>query len=197
MNAFFSSVYEWMFGCFSSPKSEARIDDSSSTTTSKRSELNEGNDDIRLVHDTRRQDSKEVKNVAVVDDEVQFVDLEAGIDDSSSTTTSKRSELNEGNDIIRLDHDTCRQDSKEVKNVAEVDDEVQFVDLEGLPDKILLEIFSLLDIRGVLQCGQVSNRLRDISNDKSLWQRVGCDRFLRSTQARTAHFQISVRTFIL
>ena len=143
MNAFFSSVYEWMFGCFSSPKSEARIDD------------------------------------------------------SSSTTTSKRSELNEGNDVIRLDHDTCRQDSKEVKNVAEVDDEVQFVDLEGLPDEILLEIFSLLDIRGVLQCGQVSNRLRDISNDKSLWQRVGCDRFLRSLQARTAHFQISVRTFIL
>jgi hypothetical protein len=26
-----------------------------------------------------------------------------------------------------------------------------------------------LDIKGVLQCGQVSNRLRDISNDKSLW----------------------------
>ena len=63
----------------------------------------------------------------------------------------------------------CRQDSKEVFH------------LEGLPNEILLKIFSLLDIRGVLQCGQVSNRLRAISNDKSLWQRVGCDRFLRST----------------
>ena len=28
---------------------------------------------FRLVHDTRRQDSKEVKNVAEEDDEVQFV----------------------------------------------------------------------------------------------------------------------------
>ena len=63
-----------MFGCFSSPKSsEAGIDDSSSTTMSKRSELNEGNNNIRLDHDTRRQDSKEVKNVDKDDDEVQFV----------------------------------------------------------------------------------------------------------------------------
>jgi hypothetical protein len=100
MNAFFNSVYEWMFGCFSSPKSS-----------------------------------------------------EAGIDDSSSTTMS-------------------------------------FFHLEGLPDEILLEIFSLLDIRGVLQCGQVSNRLRAISNDKSLWQKVGCDRFLRRTHApRMFRFQ--------
>ena len=100
MNAFFSSVYEWMFGCFSSPKSS-----------------------------------------------------EAGIEDSSSTTMS-------------------------------------FFHLEGLPDEILLEIFSLLDIRGVLQCGQVSNRLRAISNDKSLWQKVGCDRFLHRTHApRMFRFQ--------
>merc|ERR1712008_168656 len=69
----FTSVYEWMFGRFSSPKSEAGTDDSSSTTMFKRSELDEGNDDIRLVHDTRRQDSKEVKNVAEEDEEVQFV----------------------------------------------------------------------------------------------------------------------------
>ena len=100
MNAFFSSVYEWMFGCFSSPKSS-----------------------------------------------------EAGIDDSSSTTMS-------------------------------------FFHLEGLPDEILLEIFSLLDIRGVLQCGQVSNRLRAISNDKLLWQKVGCDRSLHRTLAlRMFRFQ--------
>ena len=38
-----------MFGRKSSPKSEAGTDDSSSTTMSKRSELNEGNDDIRYV----------------------------------------------------------------------------------------------------------------------------------------------------
>ena len=46
---------------------------------------------------------------------------------------------------------------------------LSFFYFEGLPDEILLKIFSLLDIKGVLQCGQVSKRLRDISNDHSLW----------------------------
>ena len=65
---------------------------------------------------------------------------------------------------------------------------LSFFHFEGLPDEILLKIFSLLDVRGVLQCGQVSNRLRAISNDKSLWQKVGCDRFLR--RAFRFHFLI-------
>ena len=46
---------------------------------------------------------------------------------------------------------------------------LSFFHLEGLPDEILLKIFSLLDIKGVLQCGQMSKRLRDVANDKSLW----------------------------
>ena len=46
---------------------------------------------------------------------------------------------------------------------------LSFFQLEGLPDEILLNIFSWLDIKGVLQCGQVSRRLRAISNDQSLW----------------------------
>ena len=49
---------------------------------------------------------------------------------------------------------------------------LSFFHLEGLPDEILLKIFSLLDIKGVLRCGQVSKRLRDISNDKSLWLKL-------------------------
>ena len=49
---------------------------------------------------------------------------------------------------------------------------LSFFHLEGLPDEILLKIFSLLDIKGVLQCGQVSNRLRDVSNDQSLWLKL-------------------------
>ena len=44
--------------------------------------------------------------------------------------------------------------------------------LEGLPDEIILEILSLLDIKGVLQCGQVSKRLRAIANDQSLWLKL-------------------------
>ena len=46
---------------------------------------------------------------------------------------------------------------------------LSFFQLEDLPNEILLNIFSWLDIKGVLQCGQVSRRLRAISNDQSLW----------------------------
>ena len=49
---------------------------------------------------------------------------------------------------------------------------LSFFHLEDLPNEILLEIFSLLDIKGVLQCGQVSKRLRAISNDQSLWLKL-------------------------
>ena len=49
---------------------------------------------------------------------------------------------------------------------------LSFFRLEDLPDEILLEIFSLLDIKGVLQCGQVSKRLRAISNDQCLWLKL-------------------------
>ena len=49
---------------------------------------------------------------------------------------------------------------------------LSFLQFEGLPDEILLKIVSLLDINGVLQCGQVSTRLRAISNDRSLWLKL-------------------------
>ena len=49
---------------------------------------------------------------------------------------------------------------------------LSFFHLEGLPNEILLEIFSLLDIKGVLHCGQVSQRLRAIANDQSLWSKL-------------------------
>ena len=49
---------------------------------------------------------------------------------------------------------------------------LSFHPLEDLPDEILLKIFSLLDIKGVFQCGHVSMRLRAISNDQSLWSKL-------------------------
>ena len=49
---------------------------------------------------------------------------------------------------------------------------LSFFQLEGLPDEILLNTFSWLDTKGVLQCGQVSRRLRAISNDKLLWLKL-------------------------
>ena len=49
---------------------------------------------------------------------------------------------------------------------------LSFFHFEDLPDEILLKILSLLDIKGVLQCGKVSKRLRAISNDQSLWLKL-------------------------
>jgi hypothetical protein len=49
---------------------------------------------------------------------------------------------------------------------------LSFFHFEGLADEIILKIFSLLDIKGVLQCGQVSMRLRNISNDQCLWSKL-------------------------
>jgi len=49
---------------------------------------------------------------------------------------------------------------------------LSFFPLEDLPNEILLKILSSLDIKGVLQCGQSSTRLRKISNDKSLWLKL-------------------------
>ena len=44
--------------------------------------------------------------------------------------------------------------------------------LEDLPDEVLLKILSYLDIKGVLQCGHLFKRIREISNDKSLWKKL-------------------------
>ena len=49
---------------------------------------------------------------------------------------------------------------------------LSFFLLEDLPDEVLLNIISWLDIKGVLQCGQVSKRLRAISNDQCLWSKL-------------------------
>ena len=48
---------------------------------------------------------------------------------------------------------------------------VQF-ELEKLPVETILNIFSFLDIRNLLKCGQVSSRIRAISNDESLWLKL-------------------------
>ena len=41
-----------------------------------------------------------------------------------------------------------------------------------LPDELLLEVLSYTEIADVLKCGQVSKRIRTISNDNSLFQTV-------------------------
>ena len=41
-----------------------------------------------------------------------------------------------------------------------------------LPDELLLKVFSHTETADILRCGQVSKRMRNISNDNSLFQRV-------------------------
>ena len=40
-----------------------------------------------------------------------------------------------------------------------------------LPDEVVLTIFSYLDSITLRSCGQVSRRFREISQDKTLWQK--------------------------
>ena len=44
--------------------------------------------------------------------------------------------------------------------------------LENLPDEVLLNILGYVKIQDLIICGQLSNRLRCITQDPTLWQRV-------------------------
>ena len=44
--------------------------------------------------------------------------------------------------------------------------------LENLPDKVILKILRNLQIPDLIRCGQVSKRIREISNDETLWQKI-------------------------
>ena len=44
--------------------------------------------------------------------------------------------------------------------------------LEDLPEEMILTVFTYLDIRDLMSCGQVSKRIRQIRNIESLWQNV-------------------------
>ena len=44
--------------------------------------------------------------------------------------------------------------------------------LEDLPDEILLKICRHLSMKEIVYCAQMSKRIRKISNDESLWQKI-------------------------
>ena len=46
------------------------------------------------------------------------------------------------------------------------------LELADFPDEIVLKVFASLDLKDLLNCGQVSKRFRTISHDKFLWQRI-------------------------
>ena len=43
---------------------------------------------------------------------------------------------------------------------------------EDLPDEIILKVFKNLEISDLICCGQLSKRIRTISHDESLWQKI-------------------------
>ena len=47
--------------------------------------------------------------------------------------------------------------------------EIQFI---YFPDEILLKVLSYLPVKDLIPCGQVSKRIRAISHDEILWQRI-------------------------
>ena len=49
---------------------------------------------------------------------------------------------------------------------------LSYVQLEELPDEVILNIFSFMDIREILKCGQVSKKIRAVSTDESLWSKL-------------------------
>ena len=46
------------------------------------------------------------------------------------------------------------------------------LELADFPDEIVLKVFASLDLKDLLNCGQVSKRFRTISHDEFLWQRI-------------------------
>ena len=49
---------------------------------------------------------------------------------------------------------------------------ISAINLEVLPDEIILKVFTYLDMRDLIYSGQVSKRLQVISKDESLWQKI-------------------------
>ena len=46
------------------------------------------------------------------------------------------------------------------------------LEMADFPDEIILKVFASLDLKELLNCGQVSKRFRAISHDEFLWQRI-------------------------
>ena len=46
------------------------------------------------------------------------------------------------------------------------------VSLQDLPDEIILKVINYLQIKDLIRCGDTSKRIRNISRDESLWQKL-------------------------
>ena len=60
--------------------------------------------------------------------------------------------------------------------------QMSYFNMEDLPDEVILRVFSNLKTKNLIQCGQVSKRIRTISCDISLWQLLDFSDMKLSTQ---------------
>ena len=76
-------------------------------------------------------------------------------------------------------------------------------DIELLPNEILMNIFSHLNIKALFKCGQVNKKFRQISQDKSFWkcvnlynQRVPCQFLAHILQLGTEYLNLQAVTLL-
>ena len=60
----------------------------------------------------------------------------------------------------------------ETNNLTELPQLFSTLSLEDVPDEVILRVFSNLETKDFIRCGQVSKRIRAISQDQSLWLRI-------------------------
>ena len=60
----------------------------------------------------------------------------------------------------------------ETNNPTELPQMFSTLSLDDVPDEVILRVFSNLAIKDFIRCGQVSKRIRAISQDKSLWLKI-------------------------
>ena len=44
--------------------------------------------------------------------------------------------------------------------------------IDDLPDELILEILSFMNVKEIIKCGQVSKRIRSMCSDETIWQKV-------------------------
>merc|ERR1711971_1475245 len=62
--------------------------------------------------------------------------------------------------------------SMKTKVLAASPQKFSTLSLDDVPDEVILRVFYNLEIKDLIRCGQVSKRIRAISQDKSLWLKI-------------------------
>ena len=81
-----------------------------------------------------------------------------------SSNNSKKTRLNSEKE--------CEEDQKKEEKDRSESVQSSIWNLEDLPDEVILNVLSYLDTANLIRSGHVSQRLRAISSDESLWHKI-------------------------